>query len=92
MNRRHSVISSPLSRTAREIASANTPHANPCDAAPAFCSVDDWYRLSGFGHSATYKGIAEGWLPSIKVGKSRRIDFYRAIEVIRAKFGTGQAA
>ena len=66
------------------------PPAN--DVAPVFCNIDIWCHLSGYSRSATYQGIAEGWLPSIKVGKSCLIDFHPAIAAIRSKFGVHQAA
>jgi hypothetical protein len=63
----------------------NSP-VNVAQIAPTFCPVDLWCRLSGLSRSATYKALQEGWLPSLKVGKARLIDFYPAIEAVRLKF------
>jgi predicted DNA-binding transcriptional regulator AlpA len=52
----------------------------------------DWCPLSGLSRSATYEAIKDGWLPTLKIGKSRLIDFQRAIEAVRAKYIARQAA
>lgn len=92
MNRRRSISPSAFLLTPEEVAKGKTPPANANDIAPAFCAINDWCRLSGLSRSATYKALAEGWLPSVKIGKTRRIDFYPAIDAVRAKYGTNQAA
>jgi hypothetical protein len=93
MNRRRS-LSLP-NNNAAQVAAANdskTTASGGADLIPVFCPVDDWCRLSGLTRSATYKALADGWLPSLKVGKTRLIDVYPALEAIRSKFGTSQAA
>jgi hypothetical protein len=68
------------------------PPANVNEFAPVFCPVDEWCRLSGLSRAATYQALKEGWLPSIKLRKTRLIDFHPAIAAVREKFGTSQAA
>lgn len=96
MNRRRSLSMPTVLLTPEQIAHGTSPPANPAaaanDIAPMFCSIQNWCRLSGLSRSATYQALADGWLPSLKMGKSRLIDFYPAIEAVRAKFGTQRAA
>jgi hypothetical protein len=92
MNRRRSVSVSAFLLTPEEVSKGKTPPANANDIAPMFCPIGAWCRLSGFTRSATYKGLAEGWLPSVKIGKTRLIDFYPAIDAVRVRYGTSQAA
>jgi hypothetical protein len=68
------------------------PPAKVNEFAPVFCPVDEWCRLSGLSRAATYQALKEGWLPSIKLRKTRLIDFHPAIAAVREKFGTSQAA
>ena len=92
INRRRLISSSAFLLTPEEAAKGKTPPANANDIAPMFCPIEDWCRLSGLSRSATYKALSEGWLPSVKMGKTRLIDFYPAIEAVRAKYGSAQAA
>ena len=92
MNRRRSMSPSPLPPTPENTSKGKTPPAKTNEIAPTFCSVDDWCRLSGLSRSATYAAISNGWLPSLKMGKTRLIDFHRAIEAVRAKYSVNQAA
>jgi hypothetical protein len=92
MNRRRAILSSAVLQTPEASSKAKTPPANSNEIAPMFCSINDWCRLSGVSRSATYKAIADGWLPTLKVGKSRLIDFYPAIAAFRTQYGARQAA
>jgi hypothetical protein len=92
MNRRRSISTSAFLLTAEEASKNKASPANANDIAPLFCAVDDWCRLSGLSRSATYEAIKEGWLPTLKIGKSRLIDFDLAIEAVRAKYSARQAA
>ncbi len=94
MNRRRSISASAFLLTVEEAPKnkASPANANANDIAPLFCAVDDWCRLSGLSRSATYEAIKEGWLPTLKIGKSRLIDFDLAIEAVRAKYSARQAA
>lgn len=92
MNRRRSISSSAFILSPEDASQGKAPPANANDIAPVFCPVDDWCRLSGLSRSATYQAITDGWLPTLKMGKTRLVDFYPAIEAVRAKYGTNQAA
>src|ERR1700739_1167784 len=93
MNRRRLISTSAFLLTPDEVSKGKTPPpANANEIAPVFCPIDAWCRLSGLSRSAAYKALAEGWLPSVKMGKIRLIDFYPAIEAVRAKYGASQAA
>ncbi len=79
-----------------QIAHGKSPPANPAaaanDIAPMFCSIQNSCRLSGLSRSATYQALADGLLPSLKMGKSRLVDFCPAIEAVCAKFVTWRVA
>jgi predicted DNA-binding transcriptional regulator AlpA len=92
MNRRRSISASNFRLTPEEAAKGKTPPANANEIAPMFCTVDDWCRLSGLSRSATYEAIKDGWLPTLKIGKSRLIDFHPAIEAVRTQYSVRQAA
>jgi len=92
MNRRRSISTSAFLLTAEEASKGKAPPANANEIARMFCAADDWCRLSGLSRSATYEAIKDGWLPNLKMGKSRLIDFHLAIEAVRAKYSARHAA
>jgi len=92
VNRRHRMTSSSITTATEGAPKSELPPANVNEFAPVFCPVDEWCRLSGLSRAATYQALKEGWLPSIKLRKTRLIDFHPAIAAVREKFGTSQAA
>lgn len=84
-----------LSIPAKFIPAAAEPTAQAANSngvPPVFCSIQDWVSYSGMSRSATYQGIKEKWLPSLKLGKTRLIDRDRAVAAVRARFSCAEAA
>lgn len=75
MNRRRSISPSTFLLTREEAEQGKTIKADISGVIPVFCPLNTWCRVSGLSRSATFKGINEGWLPTIKLAKSRLVDF-----------------
>jgi excisionase family DNA binding protein len=61
---------------------------------PEAVSIDETCRLTGIGRSKLYELIADGTLPSLKIGKRRlvRLSTVRRLVATLERAGIGEAA
>lgn len=54
---------------------------------PLYQSTAEFQKFSGLSRDAIYKGLHEGSIPSIKVGKNFKINVFAYLEKLRSENG-----